>query len=70
MSIRKNSSTVPLSEPDLVIMRIFDAPRELLFKVWTEPRRLEKWWVPRGFTNPVCDLSLQAGGAIRIHMRY
>src|SRR5260370_16948722 len=56
-------------EQELVLTRVFDAPRELVFKVWTDPKHLALWWGPHGFTNPVCDLDLRPGGAIRIHMR-
>jgi uncharacterized protein YndB with AHSA1/START domain len=57
------------SEWDLVITRIFDAPRSLVFKVWTDARHTAQWWGPKGFTNPVCELDARTGGAIRIHMR-
>src|ERR1700678_1388251 len=40
---------------EFVITREFDAPRELVFKAWTDPKHLAQWWGPRGFTNPVCD---------------
>ena len=48
---------------------MFDAPRELVFKAWTDPERLKRWWGPKNFTNPVCEIDLRPGGAIRIHMR-
>ena len=54
---------------ELVITRSMDAPRALVFKAWTDPRRLRHWWGPDGFTNPVCELDPRPGGAIRIHMR-
>ncbi len=53
----------------LIITRIFDAPREVVFKAWTDPKQLQRWWGPKGFTNPVCDVDVRPGGAIRIHMR-
>ena len=53
----------------LLITRIFEAPRELVFKAWTEPERVARWWGPHGFTAPVCELDVRPGGAIRIHMR-
>ena len=56
-------------EQELVLTRVFDAPRELVFKVWTDPKHVAQWWGPHGFTNPVCELDLRPGGAIRIHMR-
>jgi len=56
-------------ERELVLTRVFDAPRELVFKAWTDPKQVAQWWGPHGFTNPVCDLDVRPGGAIRIHMR-
>jgi len=54
---------------DLVLTRVLDAPRALVFKAWTDPRHLAQWWGPHGFTNPLCELDVRPGGAIRIHMR-
>jgi uncharacterized protein YndB with AHSA1/START domain len=54
---------------DLVMTRVFDAPRELVFKAWTDPSHVAQWWGPSGFTNPVCEMDVRVGGAIRIHMR-
>jgi len=54
---------------DLVMTRVLDAPRERVWKAFTEPARLERWWGPKGFTNPVCEVDLRPGGALRIHMR-
>lgn len=56
-------------EVELTITRIFDAPRELLFKTWIDPKQMAQWWGPQGFTNPVCELDPRPGGAICIHMR-
>jgi len=57
------------TERELVITRVFDAPRSLVFEMWTDPKHVARWWGPRGFTNPVCELDVRPGGAIRIHMR-
>jgi uncharacterized protein YndB with AHSA1/START domain len=54
---------------ELIIERVLDAPRELVFQTWTDPKHLAHWWGPKGFTNPVCELDLRSGGAIRIHMQ-
>jgi uncharacterized protein YndB with AHSA1/START domain len=54
---------------ELVTTRIFDAPREVVFQAWTDPERLQRWWGPKGFTNPVCEVDVRPGGAILIHMR-
>src|SRR5439155_11047053 len=48
----------------LVIERIFGAPRELVWKAWTEPERMMRWWGPRGFTSPVCEVDFRVGGKI------
>ena len=56
-------------EHELVLTRVFDAPRELVWKVWTDPKHVARWWGPHGFTNPVCELDVRPGGALRIHMR-
>ena len=61
--------TKEVTGQELVITRILDAPRELVFNVWTDPKHLAQWWGPRGFTNPVCEVDPHPGGAIRIHMR-
>jgi uncharacterized protein YndB with AHSA1/START domain len=63
-----NPATEPVDRV-LVITRIFDAPRELVFKAWTDPRRLVHWMGPRGFRSTVLHSDLRAGGAYRIHMR-
>jgi len=49
-------------QQELVITRVFDAPRELVWKAWTEPDRLMQWWGPKGFTAPVCEIDLRVGG--------
>jgi uncharacterized protein YndB with AHSA1/START domain len=54
---------------ELVLTRVFDAPRALLFRAWTNPKHLAQWWGPRGFTNPVCELDVRPDGAIHIVMR-
>ncbi len=54
---------------EFVITREFDAPRALVFKAWTDPEMLVKWWGPRGFTNPVCQWDAKPGNSIRVVMR-
>jgi uncharacterized protein YndB with AHSA1/START domain len=63
------SAATESSKWDLVVTRVFDAPRELVFKAWTETKHVVQWWGPAGFTNPVCEVDARVGGAIRIHMR-
>src|SRR5688572_22943410 len=54
---------------ELVLTRVFDAPRELVFQAWTEPEHLKRWWGPNGFTLPYCTVDLRPGGAIHFCMR-
>src|SRR5262249_11949437 len=63
------SAPAGLADLELVITRVFDAPRGLVFKMWTDPRHLARWWGPQGFTLPSCDIELRAGGAYNFHMR-
>src|SRR6188768_4403878 len=63
------SSEVSTANRTLTISRIINAPRETVFKVWTEPRHLSQWWGPRGFTNPVCRINAKPGGEIYIDMK-
>lgn len=54
---------------DLVLTRTFDAPRELVFKAWTDAKQVEQWWGPHGFTNPRCQVDARPGGTMEIDMR-
>ncbi|HEX3674405.1 MAG TPA: SRPBCC domain-containing protein [Rhizomicrobium sp.] len=62
-------SSTTASAGELTITRLYDAPRALVYKMWTDPALVQKWWAPEGFTNPVCEWDARAGGAIRIVMR-
>ncbi len=64
-----SSASTKQAEREIVITRVFDAPRSLVFKAWTDPKHLMLWWGPKGFTNPVCELDVRPGGAWRIVMR-
>jgi uncharacterized protein YndB with AHSA1/START domain len=54
---------------ELRVTRIFDASRKIVFAAWTDAKQMAQWWGPTGFTNPVCELDVRPGGAIRIDMR-
>lgn len=51
-----------MNDETLVIDRIFDAPREAVWKAWTEPEMIKKWWGPEGFTAPSIKVDLRVGG--------
>ena len=65
----RSSTAAASAERKLMLTRIFDAPRELVFKAWTDPKHMARWWGPKGFTNPVCEMDVRPGGALRIVMR-
>jgi uncharacterized protein YndB with AHSA1/START domain len=54
---------------ELVFTRLIDAPREKLFRCWTEPELLKQWFAPLPFTTPIVEVDLRAGGTNRIVMR-
>jgi uncharacterized protein YndB with AHSA1/START domain len=62
MDERTASPAKQSAEGALVIERVFDAPRELVWKAWTEPERMMRWWGPQGFTTPVCEIDFRVGG--------
>jgi uncharacterized protein YndB with AHSA1/START domain len=54
---------------ELTLTRLFDAPRERVWKAWTDPKMLAQWWVPKGMTVARCELDVRHGGALLIHLR-
>jgi uncharacterized protein YndB with AHSA1/START domain len=69
MNAIETNPTQDLAQSELVLTRLYNAPRDLVFAAWTNPKHLAQWWGPYGFTNPVCEIDVRPGGAIRIHMR-
>jgi uncharacterized protein YndB with AHSA1/START domain len=61
----------PTKDPrtEVTLTRIFDAPRDMVWKAWTDPTLLARWWGPKSFTNPVCEADVRVGGKILIHMQ-
>lgn len=54
------------NEREVVVTRVVDAPRRLVFAAWTDPRHIPNWLLgPEGWTMPVCELDLRPGGAWR-----
>jgi uncharacterized protein YndB with AHSA1/START domain len=64
-----SSTTTDLMDRDLVITRVFDAPRSLVFKAWTEPEHLVHWLGPQGFTGTILKMDVRPDGTYRFHMR-
>ncbi len=63
------NATTNKPEAEVLLVRTYDAPREMVFKAWTDSKQMAKWWGPRVFTNPVCEIDARPGGAILIHMQ-
>jgi uncharacterized protein YndB with AHSA1/START domain len=56
-------------EEQVLIRRVFDAPRDLVFKAWTDCERLMRWWGPKGFTTPLCKIDLRPEGVFHNCLR-
>jgi len=54
---------------ELTLTRLIDAPRELLFRAWTEPELLKRWFTPRPWTTPVVEADVRPGGRSFVLMR-
>ena len=57
------------NKDDLVITRIFSAPRDMIWKAWTEPEPIKRWWGPKNFTTPFSKVDLRVGGTYLNCMR-
>ena len=57
------------SERELVLTRLINAPREKIFRAWTEPELMKQWFTPRPWTTPVVETDVRVGGASYILMR-
>lgn len=69
MADNKPKRFIPEKINELVITRIFDAPCELVWKAWTEPESMKRWWGPKNFTAPVIKIDLRIGGKYLYCMR-
>ncbi len=53
----------------MVVTRIIDAPREIVWKAYTQPEYVQQWWGPKGFTSPSCRSDFRVGGTFLYCMR-
>ena len=53
---------------EIVLSRVFDAPRELVFDAWTDPVHIAEWWGPNGFTTTLHEMDVRVGGRWRFVM--
>jgi uncharacterized protein YndB with AHSA1/START domain len=66
MSQRHKLVTTLPSELEIVMTRVFDAPRRLVFEAHSKPEHIKQWWGPRGFVVTSCEMDFRPGGAWRI----
>jgi len=68
----KNTGTLKVTTPtdrEIVMTRVFDAPRSMVFDAFSKPELLKRWFGPRGWSLVVCDVDLRVGGGFRFVMR-
>src|ERR1700756_2399243 len=68
----KNIGTLKVTPPtdcEIVLTRVFDAPRDMVFDAFTRPELLKRWFGPRGWSLVVCEVDLRVGGAFRFVLR-
>lgn len=68
MPASANRPATATSDREIVITRVFDAPRELVFEAWTNPKHVPQWWGPRGFTTTMIEMDVRPGGVWRFIM--
>jgi uncharacterized protein YndB with AHSA1/START domain len=61
--------TTSTTEPVITMTRTFDAPRELVYKMWTDPKHIRHWFGPEGFSVPNCEIDFRVGGTWHIDMQ-
>ncbi|HTL51783.1 MAG TPA: SRPBCC family protein [Planctomycetota bacterium] len=64
----KNNRAEAEASREIVTVRVFDAPRELVFAAWTEPKQVAQWWGPNGFTTTIQTMDVRPGGAWNLVM--
>jgi uncharacterized protein YndB with AHSA1/START domain len=62
MDAKRNSSIEEIPDREIVLTRVFDAPRELVWEAWTNPKHVVNWWGPRGFTTTIEKMDVRSGG--------
>ena len=68
----KNTGTLKVTTPadrEIVLTRVFEAPRQMVFDAFSKPELLKRWFGPRGWSLVVCDVDLRVGGGFRFVLR-
>jgi uncharacterized protein YndB with AHSA1/START domain len=69
LSRAKTAATAAAQDCMLLFTRVFDAPRSVVFRAWTDPKQLAQWWAPEGFSVAFLEMDVRPGGAWRKCMR-
>lgn len=69
VSNAKTSATTNTADREIVITRVFDAPRDLVFKAWTDPEHLVRWYAPKDCTLHIYKFDFRTGGAFQTSLR-
>jgi len=65
----ETASGANAKKPELVMTRVFDAPRALVWEVWSKPQHMKQWFGPDGFTVPSCEIDFRPGGVFKFVFR-
>ena len=60
---------MPFIPNELRMSRLYNAPRPLVWKVWTDPKHLAQWWGPFGAERTTCEMDFRVGGEFRVLMK-
>lgn len=69
MQAEKRNRAESVAEREVVITRAFDAPCRLLFEAYSKPEHVQRWFGPKGFSLPLCEMDFRVGGKFRFGMR-
>jgi uncharacterized protein YndB with AHSA1/START domain len=69
MNEKSESAVASPIDREILITRVFDAPRELVFAAWTDRDHVEQWWGPKGYSSFDCEIDLRVGGVFSLKMR-
>src|SRR6266545_4009257 len=68
MAVSNAAEKSSVSDREIVATRMFDAPRDLVYQMWTDPQHVAQWWGPNGFTNTIYEMDVRHGGVWRFVM--
>ncbi|GHH99779.1 SRPBCC family protein [Neobacillus kokaensis] len=67
--ITNNQTSVEVEGKEIIVKRVFNASRDLIWKAWTQPEHLKNWWGPKGFSITTSEFEMKPGGIWRFIMK-